>query len=95
MQHPTSKKAKPSLEIGGITLLERAINPTTNHGVEEISIKIQHVGHQSEKVIKNPKAKVKIKIPKEKNQELETGGGEKRGIKNKKKIPRGKKNQKQ
>jgi len=49
MQPLTSKKPKPLLEIGGITLLERAINLLTNHGVEEISINIHYLGHQIEK----------------------------------------------
>ena len=40
MQPLTNKKPKPLLEIGGITLLERAINLLTNHGVEEISVNV-------------------------------------------------------
>ena len=38
MQPLTIKKPKPLLEIGGSTLLERAINLLINHGVEEITV---------------------------------------------------------
>ncbi len=81
MQPLTSKKPKPLLEIGGITLLERAINLLTNHGVEEISINIHYLGHQIEKFISNLKSNVKIKISNEKNLLLDTGGGVKKATK--------------
>ena len=81
MQPITSKKPKPLLEIGGITLLERAINLLTNHGVEEISINIHYLGHQIEKFISNFKSNVKIKISNEKNLLLDTGGGVKKATK--------------
>ena len=81
MQPLTSKKPKPLLEIGGITLLERAINLLTNHGVEEISINIHYLGHQIEKFISNFKSNVKIKISNEKNLLLNTGGGVKKATK--------------
>ena len=81
MQPLTSKKPKPLLEIGGITLLERAINLLTNHGVEEISINIHYLGHQIEKFISNFKSNVKIKISNEKNLLLDTGGGVKKATK--------------
>ena len=81
MQPLTSKKPKPLLEIGGITLLERAINLLTNQGVEEISINIHYLGHQIEKFISNFKSNVKIKISNEKNLLLDTGGGVKKATK--------------
>jgi len=81
MQPLTSKKPKPLLEIGGITLLERAINLLINHGVEEISINIHYLGHQIEKFISNFKSNVKIKISNEKNLLLDTGGGVKKATK--------------
>ena len=81
MQPLTSKKPKPLLEIGGVTLLERAINLLTNHGVEEISINIHYLGHQIEKFISNFKSKVKIKISSEKDILLNTGGGVKKATK--------------
>ena len=81
MQPLTNKKPKPLIEIGGITLLERAINLLTNHGVEEISINIHYLGHQIEKFISNFKSNVKIKISNEKNLLLDTGGGVKKATK--------------
>jgi len=79
MQPLTSKKPKPLLEIGGITLLERAINLLINHGVKEISINIHHLGDQIEKFILDLKSEVKIKISSEKDLLLDTGGGVKKG----------------
>ncbi len=79
MQPLTLKKPKPLLEIGGKTLLERAIELLINHGVEELSINIHHLGDQIEKYISKLKFKVNIKISNEKQQLLDTGGGVKKG----------------
>ena len=79
MQPLTSKKPKPLIEIGGITLLERAINLLINHGVKEISINIHHLSDQIEKFILDLKSEVKIKISSEKDLLLDTGGGVKKG----------------
>ena len=81
MQPLTYKKPKPLLEIGGITLLERAINLLINHGVKEISVNIHHLGDQIEKYISDLKSEVKIKISNEKDLLLDTGGGVKKGTK--------------
>ena len=87
MQPLTNKKPKPLLEIGGITLLERAINLLINHGVKEISVNIHHLGDQIEKYISNFKSEVKIKISNEKDSLLDTGGGVKKGTKDFKENP--------
>ena len=87
MQPLTNKKPKPLLEIGGITLLERAINLLINHGVKEISVNIHHLGDQIEKYISNFKSEVKIKISNEKDLLLDTGGGVKKGAKDFKENP--------
>ena len=87
MQPLTNKKPKPLLEIGGITLLERAINLLINHGVEEISLNIHHLGDQIEKYISDLKSEVKIKISNEKDLLLDTGGGVKKGTKDFKENP--------
>ncbi len=87
MQPLTNKKPKPLLEIGGITLLERAINLLINHGVKEISLNIHHLGDQIEKYISDLKSEVKIKISNEKNLLLDTGGGVKKGTKDFKDNP--------
>ena len=81
MQHLTNKKPKPLLEIGGITLLERAINLLINHGVEEITINIHHLANQIEKFISDFTSEVKFKISNEKDLLLDTGGGVKKGTK--------------
>ena len=87
MQPLTNKKPKPLLEIGGITLLERAINLLINHGVKEISVNIHHLGDQIEKYILDLKSEVKIKISNEKDLLLDTGGGVKKGTKDFKENP--------
>ncbi len=81
MQPLTNKKPKPLLEIGGITLLERAINLLIKHGVEEIVVNIHHLANQIEKFISDFKSEVKIKISDEKDLLLDTGGGVKKGTK--------------
>ena len=87
MQPLTNKKPKPLLEIGDVTLLERAINLLVNHGVKEISINIHHLGDQIEKFISNFKSEAKIKISNEKDLLLDTGGGVKKGTKDFKDNP--------
>ena len=87
MQPLTNKKPKPLLEIGGITLLERAINLLINHGVKEISLNIHHFGDQIDKYISDLKSEVKIKISNEKDSLLDTGGGVKKGTKDFKENP--------
>ena len=79
MQPLTLKKPKPLLEIRGKTLLERAIELLINHGVEELSINIHHLGDQIEKYISKQKFKANIKISNEEQQLLDTGGGVKKG----------------
>ena len=81
MQPLTSKKPKPLLEIGGSTLLERAINLLINHGVEEITVNIHHLADQIEKFISDFSSEVKFNISNEKDLLLDTGGGVKKGTK--------------
>ena len=87
MQPLTYKKPKPLLEIRGSTLLERAINLLINHGVEEITVNIHHLGNQIEKFISDFQSEVKIKISNEKDLLLDTGGGVKKGTKEFKNNP--------
>ena len=87
MQPLTNKKPKPLLKIGGSTLLERAINLLINHGVDEISINIHHLGHQIEKFILNLKSQAKFTISNEKDTLLDTGGGVKKGAREFKDSP--------
>ena len=87
MQPLTSKKPKPLLEIGGVTLLERAINLLINHGVKEIIINTHHFSGQIEKFISNFETEVKIQISSEKNLLLDTGGGVKKATRDFKDKP--------
>ncbi len=87
MRPLTNEKPKPLLEIGRMTLLERALNLLINHGVKEISINIHHLGNQIEKFILNFKSEAKIKISNEKDLLLDTGGGVKKGAKDFKENP--------
>ena len=79
MQPLTFKTPKPLLKISGKTLLERALNLLTNHGVEEICINTHHLGEQIEKYISNFKTKASIQISDEKELLLDTGGGVQKG----------------
>ena len=87
MQPLTYKKPKSLLKIGGITLLERAINLLINHGVEEIVVNTHHLADQIEKFISDFKSDLKIKISDEKDLLLDTGGGVKKGTKEFKNNP--------
>jgi len=87
MQPLTNKKPKPLLEIGGSTLLERAINLLINHGVEEITVNTHHLADQIEKFISDFTSEVKFKISNEKDLLLDTGGGVKKGAKEFKNNP--------
>ena len=87
MRPLTLKTPKPLLEIGGRTLLERAINLLINHGVEEITVNVHHLANQIEELISDLKSDVKIKISNEKDLLLDTGGGVKKGAKDFKNNP--------
>ncbi len=87
MQPLTNKKPKSLLEIGGITLLERAINLLINHGVEEIIVNIHHLANQIEKFISDFRSDIEIKTSDEKDLLLDTGGGVKKGTKDFKDNP--------
>ena len=77
----TLKKPKPLLHVGKKSLLERAINILINHGVEEICINTHHLSKQIEEYVSTFKSKVDIRISKEKDLLLDTGGGVKEATK--------------
>ncbi len=81
MQPITLKTPKPLIKIGNKTLLERAFKLLTDHGVNEISINIHHLGEQIEEYLLKFKSKINLKISNEKNLLLDTGGGVKEGTK--------------
>ena len=82
MQPLTLKTPKPLLEINNYTLLERAINLLSSHGVQEISINVHYLPDQIKSFINRMKFKVKITISNEENLLLDTGGGVLKGTQN-------------
>ncbi len=82
MQPLTLKTPKPLLEINNYTLLERAINLLSSHGVQEISINVHYLPDQIKSFINRKKFKVKITISNEENLLLDTGGGVLKGTQN-------------
>ncbi len=82
MQPLTLKTPKPLLEINNYTLLERAINLLTSHGVQEIGINVHYLPDQIKSFINRKKFKVKITISNEENLLLDTGGGVLKGTQN-------------
>ena len=69
LQHP-----KPLLKIGNETLLSNTIKLLTNLGIEEVKINVHYLSEQIIKYIKKNKFNVDIKIIKEEDQILDTGG---------------------
>ncbi len=82
MQPLTLKTPKPLLEINNYTLLERAINLLSSHGVQEISINVHYLPDQIKSFINRKKFGVKITISNEENLLLDTGGGVLKGTQN-------------
>ena len=82
MQPLTLKTPKPLLEINNLTLLERAINLLTSHGVQEISINVHYLPHQIQTFINKKKYQARITISNEEDLLLDTGGGVLKGSQN-------------
>ena len=82
MQPLTLRTPKPLLEINNVTLLERAINLLTSHGVQEININVHYLPDQIQTFINKKKFQVKITISNEENLLLDTGGGVLKGTQN-------------
>ena len=82
MQPLTLNTPKPLLEINNLTLLERAINLLTSHGVQEISINVHYLPEQIQSFISKKKYKAKITISNEEDLLLDTGGGVLKGSQN-------------
>tara|TARA_B100001057_G_scaffold371319_1_gene375377 strand:+ start:647 stop:1345 length:699 start_codon:yes stop_codon:yes gene_type:complete len=82
MQPLTLKTPKPLLEINNLTLLERAINLLTSHGVQEININVHYLPNQIRSFINKKKFQVKITISNEEDLLLDTGGGVLKGTQN-------------
>ncbi len=82
MQPLTLKIPKPLLEINNLTLLERAINLLTSHGVREISINVHHLSDLIQSFINKKKFQAKISVSNEEDLLLDTGGGVLKGTHN-------------
>ena len=73
---------KPLLKIGNETLLSNTINFLKKCGIEEIIINVHFLADQIIDYINNKNFQLKIKIIKEENKILDTGGGVLNAIKN-------------
>jgi len=74
--HPlTLDLPKPLLKIGNETLLSNTINFLGDFGIKEIVINVHYLGEQIVDYINKSKFNLPIKIVKEKDRILDTGGG--------------------
>ncbi len=71
----TANKPKALVEVGGKTLLERAIDKLSNAGVSKIVVNVHHFSKQLIHVIESRKWDVPVLISDESDLLLETGGG--------------------
>ena len=71
----TLKKPKPLLELKDITILERCINLIIELGIKKIILNTFHLENQIIEFIKNKKFTIDIKIIKDGQKILDTGGG--------------------
>lgn len=75
LQNETKYKPKALVEIGGITLLERAIAKLIHTGVEEIVVNVHHFADLVIDFIQSRDWGIPIHISNETEKLLETGGG--------------------
>lgn len=75
LQNETSDKPKALVEVGGITLLQRAIEKLKSEGVEEIVVNVHHFADLIIDFIASKDWGIPIHISDERDKLLETGGG--------------------
>lgn len=75
LQGETADKPKALVEIGGKTLLQRAIEKLKAGGVQEIVVNVHHFADQVKAFIENSDWGIPIHISNESDKLLETGGG--------------------
>lgn len=75
LQNETMDKPKALVEIGGLTLLQRAIEKLKNEGVTEIVVNVHHFADLVIDFIESRNWGLPIHISDERNKLLETGGG--------------------
>jgi len=72
----TDTRPKALVEIGGITMLEHAIQNLKKHSVNEIIINVHHFADQIEEFLKMKRNfNIRLEISNERENLLETGGG--------------------
>ena len=71
----TLKKPKPLLKIGKETLLSNTLKFLKLYGIEKVVINVHYLESQIIDYIRKNKFDIDIKIIKEKNKILDTGGG--------------------
>lgn len=72
----TDHRPKALVEVGGITLLERAIRLLQRHGVEEVVVNVHHFAEQIEAFLEEKENfGMRIAISDERSKLLDTGGG--------------------
>lgn len=72
----TDHRPKALVEVGGMTLLERAIRLLQRHGVEEAVVNVHHFAGQIEAFLEEKASfGMRIAISDERNKLLDTGGG--------------------
>ena len=75
LQNETANKPKALVEVGGITLLQRAIERLRSEGFDEIVVNVHHFAEQIIDFIKSKDWGFPIHISDERRKLLETGGG--------------------
>ncbi|MFW6310103.1 MAG: nucleotidyltransferase family protein [Prolixibacteraceae bacterium] len=75
LQEETQNKPKALVDIGGKTLLQRAIEKLKNEGISEVVVNVHHYPVLMKEFIENNYFGIPIKISDETNDLLETGGG--------------------
>ncbi len=78
MRPLTDNCPKPLIEVGGMTMLDRALDALADVGVEEVVVNTFYLGHMIEEHLKDRK-KPKITISREDGL-LDTGGGVKKAL---------------
>ncbi len=71
----TLKTPKPLLELKNISMLENCINLITKLGIKKISLNTFHLSEEISEFIEKKKFSVEIKVVKDGDEILDTGGG--------------------
>ncbi|MCY1722494.1 nucleotidyltransferase family protein [Prolixibacteraceae bacterium Z1-6] len=80
LQNETASKPKALVEIGGKTLLQRAIEKLKAEGVEEIVVNVHHFSKLVIDFIESKDWGIPVHISDESDKLLETGGGLKKAV---------------